>query len=704
MSINYIKRIFVQANEFKEGDLAVGGTQDDLIRSVARHELSELKISEIVRHHFVEDELSEMLARSVDRKKLREIDHFTIGNLKNILLSNNAVAWIENYSKGLSSECIAAVVKIMSNDELSLVAKKLFNPLSTSNLNGIIEIGSQNHFGSRIQPNSPGDDEDEILMSTLEALCYGCGDVVIGLNPAGDELETIIRMEQLLQKIVKQLELPTRYCVLSDMKKQQQAAKFTTVDIGFQSLAGTSTALSGMLGSDVNELLEMCKSFSGLYFETGQGSEITNGAADGVDMVTLESRCYGLARHIQNSTGKWMIVNDVAGFIGPEVFKSGEQLKRACLEDVLMAKLHGITMGLDVCSTFHMGIHPVELEQLTLEITQLTSPAYLMAVAGKADPMLGYLTTSFRQHPRLRKHNSKQISSLMQQRLIDLGALTPEGNTDPTAKRLALLYAKFQKSGGDKRLMETIIQEGLKKINSLQERGCDIGFGSDTNVIDPEFVNKRLEVLFFNARQALYSRLTHSILTDCCNSPVHVSTISAHRDDYLANPSGGGKICNEHVILLQNLCQQLTNSPVIQFVISDGLNADAINENIRQVLPALKWNLKENGISVSPNDVIVTNGRVRAGYHIGQIVQPEILIHFIGERPGTGLNQMSVYLTYGFDIQGNLLFHSEMDHSLTTAVCGIHPQGKTPKEALDELMRLILKIRERRRSGVLLHN
>src|SRR5918997_6420315 len=166
-----------------------------------------------------------------------------------------------------------------------------------------------------------------------------------------------------------------------------------------------------MVGLDVKGVVELARGFPGLYFETGQGSEVTNGAAEGLDMVPLEARTYGVARNIGRRTGAWMIVNDVAGFIGPEVFRTGEQLVRACLEDAVMAKLHGLTMGLDVCSTFHMGIDPGELRLLTEQVVEQAAPAYLMAVAGNADPMLGYLTTSFREHPRLRELCGKSVST-----------------------------------------------------------------------------------------------------------------------------------------------------------------------------------------------------------------------------------------------------------------------------------------------------
>ncbi|HEX8686812.1 MAG TPA: ethanolamine ammonia-lyase subunit EutB, partial [Pyrinomonadaceae bacterium] len=366
-------RTFALANEFKEGDLLVGGTRDESVRGAARSALGALTLGALSATALVEDGLSEALAASLDRRLAAEISSLTVGGLKAVLLGRGGAEWARRYGDGLSSEAVAAVVKLMTNDELSAVARKLFNPLPGEG----VSVGSPQHFGSRLQPNSPGDDEEEILFSVLEGLSYGCGDVILGLNPASDDVESIARLEELLRSVVERLELPTRYCVLSDIVKQSAARERARVDVGFQSLAGTSRALAGMVGLDVDGLLDLARGFGGLYFETGQGSEVTNGAAEGVDMVTLEARCYGVARHVGRRTGAWMIVNDVAGFIGPEVFRTGEQLLRACLEDTVMAKLHGLTMGLDVCSTFHMGIEPGELRRLTEQIVVRAAPAYL---------------------------------------------------------------------------------------------------------------------------------------------------------------------------------------------------------------------------------------------------------------------------------------------------------------------------------------
>ena len=231
-------RIFVLANEFKEGDLAVGGTRDEASRAQARAQLGALELGALARTALVEDGVTEALAASLDARLAAEVSHLTVAGLKGVLLGSGGADWARRYGDGLSSEAIAGVVKLLTNEELSAVALKLFNPLPGEG----VTVGSPGHFGSRIQPNSPGDDEEEILFSTLEGLSYGCGDVVIGLNPAADDVETIARLEELLRSVVERLELPTRYCVLSDIVKQSSARAHARVDVGFQSLAGTSKA------------------------------------------------------------------------------------------------------------------------------------------------------------------------------------------------------------------------------------------------------------------------------------------------------------------------------------------------------------------------------------------------------------------------------------------------------------------------------
>jgi len=722
MDAQELRRNFVLANAFKEGDLLVDGTRDDRVREEARRALLATRLGEIRQTTLVDDGVSDALARSLSRSLQIELDRLTVDQLRQRLLGTPEQ--VPHFRDGLTSEAIAAVVKVMTNDELSNLARRLFTPLPGDG----ISVGSPLHFGSRIQPNSPGDDEEEILFSILEGLAYGCGDVIIGLNPASDELDTIVRLEALLHRVVERLQLPTRYCVLSDLLKQHRAREHTPVDVGFQSLAGTSSAIAGMIGLDVDGLLDLARSFEGLYFETGQGSEVTNDTAEGVDMVTLESRTYGVARYLRQQTGAWTIVNDVAGFIGPEVFRTAEQLERTCLEDTVMAKLHGLTMGLDICSTFHMAIAPNALRHLTARIAERAAPAHLMAVAGSADPMLGYLTTSFREHPRLRRQLGRRVTSPMQVRLTELGVMNATGDLARDARSVEYLYARYAKNGGDIRTSDTLMDEGRQKLMELQQRGFDLGYGDRGTRLQPRqgddpnrlrqgyggppklrakaegsYHNHeaRLEAIYTHACRALYATLDDGVVNDVSPRHVRVRTLAVDRDDYLAHPPRGEQLRDEDAHVVSRL--YLSRRPEIQIVISDGLNAHALNEQLRAVLPPLRYALVQAGLHVGETDVIVQNGRVRAGYHVGALVDGTVVVHFIGERPGTGLNTLSAYLTYGRDASGQSRWGTNLNHSCTTAACGIHPQGRPPAAAVDGVLCSVQRMLEERCSGVALH-
>ena len=656
MTGDELRTAFSLANAFKEGDLTVGGTTDDLVRAEAREALQATTAGDIRRTVFVDDGVTATLERGRNRSHDTSLDPLTIAHIKATLLGPGVSDWARAHTDALPSEVIAAVAKVMTDEELGTVSRLLFHPLPGPD----VTIGAPQHFGSRIQPNSPGDDEEEILVSILEGLSHGCGDVIIGLNPAADELDTIVRLEQLLERVVDRLALPTRFCVLSDIVKQHQAQARTRVDVGFQSLAGTSKALRGMVGLDADGVLDLARSFQGLYFETGQGSAVTNGDAEGVDMVTLESRAYGMARHIRQQTGTWTIVNDVAGFIGPEVFRTSAQLERACLEDLVMAKLHGLTMGLDVCATFHMGIPPAELRGVTERIVDQGAPAYLMAVAGNADPMLGYLTTAYRDHPDLRRRVGRQATSAMRERFEQLPR---------DVEGLFGIYA-------NKPMPATARQ----RLSELRER------------------ERRLDEIYTHARRALFATIDAGVLQNVCPAHVRVHTRAMDRDDYLSHPPAGERLDPRDLARVRALYP--ARHPQVQLVISDGLNANAVNEQLRALVSPLRRMLAEAGCHVGNTEVVVQNGRVRAGYEIGGAVGAGVIVHILGERPGTGLNTLSAYLTYGLDAAGHSQWKVSLDHSRTNAVCGIHPRGKAPEAAAAEIARTVRRILEQRRSGV----
>ena len=290
----------------------------------------------------------------------------------------------------------------------------------------------------------------------------------------------------------------------------------------------------------------------------------------------------------------------------------------------------------------------------------------------------------------------------MQVQLTAIGALNAEGKATGTAERTATLYARYQKEGGDTRHIDELTAEGLRKIADLQEKGCDLGYGFGTDYLEPLTVSTRLDSLYRHARRALYTELDTAVVRECCPQRLNVATNAADREDYLSHPASGELINESGVNELVRLFTGRAAVPQIQFVISDGLNADAVNENLRSILPRLRWSLQEAGFQASTVDVVIRNGRVRAGYHVAQLLNPEVLIHLIGERPGTGFNQLSAYLTYGKDVAGNVHWSPEMDHSLTTAICSIHPRGKVAEVAINDMVTCVRRMVERKCSGVAL--
>ncbi len=509
MNRQELLQIFAHASEFKEGDLVVGGTQDGQLRSDARRALSNLRLGDIAKTALVEDGLTELLARFADKNLARELSSLSVGTAKRMLLaSGSAEIWLQHYRDGLSSEMISAVIKLMTNEELAAINQATFNPLPGKDA---VTIGSALHLGSCLQANSLGEDEDEILFSILEGLSYGCGDVLISLTPAFNNKDSVARLAQLLALIVDRMNLPSRFCVMTGITAQANARSQVKLDVAFQSLAGTSKALRTMTGLGVAGFMELALSFDGFYFETGQGTELLYDDAGGVDMATLESRAFGLARCLkrqseqQRQQRSWIVVNSLVGLNSQQAFRSDDQMLRASLESVTAAKLHGLTIGLDVCATFQSGIGPMALRQLTRRIAEQASPAFLNSIAGNADPLLGHLTTSFREHPALRRLTGKQITSAMSHRLKELGVINSNGLLSANSLTTAKLYAQLAQAGGDARSQESLQAEGLKKLERLKQRGFDLGYGHLENYAAPKEVERRMETIYEQARKGMHA-------------------------------------------------------------------------------------------------------------------------------------------------------------------------------------------------------
>jgi ethanolamine ammonia-lyase small subunit len=242
--------------------------------------------------------------------------------------------------------------------------------------------------------------------------------------------------------------------------------------------------------------------------------------------------------------------------------------------------------------------------------------------------------------------------------------------------------------------MSSLHDEGARRLGELRERGLDLG------IDDAAKADARLDTIYANARAALYAIVDEHVIKDAARHPTHVRTAARSRDDYLSHPPAGERLRDDDARIVAGM--YATRPPHVQIVISDGLNANAVNEQLRALLPELRRALTAGGAQVAESEIVVQNGRVRVGYEIGGLTGATVVIHLLGERPGTGLNTLSAYITYGFDTAGRSRWSRGLDHSVTTAVCGIHPKGKPPDVAAAEIATTVRRITEQRRSGVAL--
>jgi ethanolamine ammonia-lyase large subunit len=304
--------------------------------------------------------------------------------------------------------------------------------------------------------------------------------------------------------------------------------------------------------------------------------------------------------------------------------------------------------------------------------------------------MLGYLTTSFREHPELRRCVGRQTTSAMSRRLEELGVSHAEFRPQTVAR----LSALFERAGGRRRSVASLEEDGLRRLLELQEQGLDLG------IADAARADARVEAIYAHARAALYAVLDDAVLDDACGRWLPVQTLAGGRNQYLADPASGERLRDEDARAVSRLYP--SRRPQVQMVVSDGLNANAVNEQLRSVLPPLRRALVNDGRQVGETVIAVRNGRVRAGYEIGASAGAEAVIHLIGERPGTGLNTLSAYVTYGRDEAGAFRWSRDLPHSATTAVCGIHRKGKPIEVAVAEVSSIVARIFKERRSGVAL--
>jgi ethanolamine ammonia-lyase large subunit len=402
-----LRTVFAAATPLRSGDALAGIAATNMEqRMAARYVLADLPLRQLLNEALVpyeQDEVTRLILDTHDGAAFGPVAAMTVGEFRDWLLGDGATPDIlRALAPGLTPEMVAAVCKLMRNQDLISVARKCEVVTRFRST-----LGLPGRLGVRLQPNHPTDDAGGIAASIVDGLLNGCGDAVIGINPASDSVDTQMRLLHLIDDVRERFRIPTQSCVLSHVTNTLQViARGAPVDLIFQSIAGTEAA-NESFGVSLGILREAHAAGQSLgrgtvgtnvmYFETGQGSALSADAHHGVDQQTLEARAYGVARAFAP-----LLVNSVVGFIGPEYLYDGKQITRAGLEDHFCGKLLGLPMGVDVCYTNHSEADQDDMDTL-LTLLGVAGVNFVMGVPGADDVMLNYQSTSFHDAQYLRR-------------------------------------------------------------------------------------------------------------------------------------------------------------------------------------------------------------------------------------------------------------------------------------------------------------
>jgi ethanolamine ammonia-lyase large subunit len=400
-----LRTLLARASPHRSGDVLAGvAAQSAEERMAARMALADLPLSAFLAEALVpyeSDDVTRLILDAHDKAALAPVASLTVGEFREWLLSSPAES-VTALAPGLVPEMAAAVSKLMRNQDLVSVSRKCRVVTRFRNT-----LGLPGRLAVRLQPNHPTDDPRGIAASMLDGLMYGCGDAVIGVNPAGDGLAAFLPLWKMMDELISRFSIPTQSCVLTHVTNQLRAIEQgAPVDLVFQSIGGTQKTNEsfGVSLSLLREAMQAARSLKRgtlgdnvMYFETGQGSALSAGAHHGCDQQTLEARAYGVARAYQP-----LLVNTVVGFIGPEYLFDGKQIIRAGLEDHFCGKLLGVPLGVDVCYTNHAEADQDDMDTL-LTLLGAAGVTYIMGVPGADDVMLNYQSTSFHDALYLRE-------------------------------------------------------------------------------------------------------------------------------------------------------------------------------------------------------------------------------------------------------------------------------------------------------------
>ena len=626
-----LKALLGAADLSKAGDRLAGlSAKDEVHREAARTILSGLTLQ-----HLYDRPLTDAHGRAdqvmrinydIDLAIFQEFAQRTLGDVKDHLLRCKP-AEAARIGRGLTGVMAAALAKLMDVHELVLAAKKLKRHGTARTT-----VGLPGTLSSRLQPNHPTDDLNAVTALVYTGLSVGSGDALIGLNPAIDSVENISAILRHLDTLRRETGAPTQICVLSHVKTQMACLeRGAPVEIMFQSLAGTESTLTEEFDVSVEVLDEAYRMMSSsgplapdaqqfMYFETGQGSELTYGKHNGIDMTTTEALCYGLAR-------RWdpFMVNNVTGFIGPETHRDNFEMIISNLQDHFMGKLLGLPMGMAPCYTLHSDI-TMEGQQIATALLTAAGANYFMDVYLSVDRMLAYFDTCGHDDQTLREVHGLSPAPAYLAWAIARGIFQQDADGDITRGP----------NWGNPRIFCGTEAEFDRLMTSVPAAyGCDSAGPRPANR-----VSRLVKANLAAAREAIYAEVTPERLGTI--ELRRIATGASSKSAHLDNPNSGAHLADA---ARAALAPELAD---VQIIVSDGLSAEAVHHNIPHLLPVLMDGLQQRQITVG-QPMLARYGRVKLAEAVGDALGPQLIINLIGERPGgdaLASRSMSAYLAY----------------------------------------------------------
>jgi ethanolamine ammonia-lyase large subunit len=627
-----LKELLGAADYDKAGDRNAGlAARDEFTREAARTLLSELTLQHLYDHPLTDStgriDSVMRVNYDIDLKRFASIAGMTLGEFKNFLLRAGS-AELDGVTRALTGVMAAATAKLCDVHEMIYISRKFRRPTKSRT-----QLGLPGTLSARCQPNHPTDDLRSITLLVFWGFSLGSGDALIGVNPAVDTVENVSAILHQLDRARRSAGAPTQICVLAHLKTQLACLdRGAPVEIMFQSLAGTEATLLTEFDVSVDLLDRGYRAMAErsplagearqfMYFETGQGSEFTYGKHDGIDMATTEALTYGLARRYDP-----FMVNNVTGFIGPETHRDSFEMVLANLQDQFMGKLLGLPMGMAPCYTLHSEI-VLEGQQMATELLTAAGAIYYMDVELNTDRMLAYFDTSGHDNQTLREIYGRAPTPQFLAWGLERGVFA----RDETGEIVR------GPQWGNPRQFCSSDEEFAELIAATPAT-----YGFECAGPRPaDGVSRRMKLNQAAGREAIHAELDVERLQEICPFRV-LATSAASKEQHLNSPEAGARLSEASSRLLAPEGNQ------VQILVSEGLSAEAVHHNLADLLPVLLDGLAGRKFRMG-TPLLARYGRVKLAEPVADLLQTELIVYLIGERPGgdaLASRSLSAYLVY----------------------------------------------------------